>query len=111
MIGSEGTTSVKAALLRDGVYTSIGESPELLFDRLEANGVLSAGTNKDRFIIYENSERIVRRQLQREIVRMIPQEWMSVANLTRSYGMFQLQTPVQWKQPLFGRYVNIAKAP
>ena len=111
MFGTDANTSVKAALLRDGVYDSIGESPELLFDRLEANNVLAGGTNKDRIVIYRKDPLCVCRQLQKEIIRMIPQDWMTVANLTRSYGMFQLQTPVQWKKPLHGRYININKQP
>lgn len=108
--------SVKTRLLEsnspndDPIYDTIGESPELLFDRLEANGVLAPATNKDRIIIMDKSIDVCSRQVERQQIKMIPSEWMNSPNLTKQFGLFMAQTPVQVHQPLGIRYINTPKA-
>jgi hypothetical protein len=105
----ENPISVKSRLLNDGIFTYIGESPELLFDRLEANGVLSGGTNKDRIIVYKKDPKVVKRQVETQRVKMIPQEWLAPLNLNKIYGMYSCATETQILDTTCIRYVNVAK--
>jgi hypothetical protein len=112
----ENDNSVKTRLLtrvagQEPIYRSINEAPELLFNRLEANGVLTGGTNKDRIVIYDRDPDAVCSEVEAQTIKMIPQKWMAAQTLTKIYGMYHLMTEVQWKNPTTARYINLLKKP
>jgi hypothetical protein len=107
------TLSVLEALLRPigagnpAPFAQINKAKELVYSQLEANGVETGGTNKDRIVLYPFDADVQYRMI--EPTQMMPQEWWSAAGGVREIPMFMCMTPAIVSQPLSMRYVKIAK--
>lgn len=98
---------VKKALSENGMDFNIMKSQECDSTNLEARGVHSGGTNKDRVVLYPKEEEVVERHI--ELVQLMPNEWVTVKNGRRVYPMFSCTTPTIINFPSALRYIDVAK--
>lgn len=81
--------------------------PELLSEKLEAAGVQSSGTNKDRFVLYPRDEVVLERHIR--ITEMLPFDFTEVRNGRRIYPMRGCSTETIINYPGAIRYVDSPK--
>ncbi|MEO1208290.1 MAG: major capsid family protein [Cyanobacteria bacterium J06638_20] len=112
--------SVYEYLLANGI-SSITPVPECGAAKLEANGVLAGGTNKDRIVFYPREElgmvdpetemplpEVVERHI--EPLQQAPMDFWETKNLRTVIPMFKCVTPTIVNYPSAMRYVNHAQA-
>jgi hypothetical protein len=83
--------------------------PECSSARLEANGVQSGGTNKDRILVYNLDPMCVQRQIEQEIAAFLPQEYVQVKGTTQFFPMFSCASATKVRELPSIRYIDVAK--
>lgn len=102
---SDSDVTVEEFVLKSTNLTSIRKATELKSATLEANGVQSAGTNKDRMVLYPLDLEVVEQHI--ETVKPMPTEYRSGKYIN---PMYACTSPVIWNFPKSGRYIDYPKA-
>jgi len=102
--------TVKRHLTQEIMYiTEIQAVPELNHTFLEANGVLSSGTNKDRMVFYPFDPEVNERHI--ESLQVMPEEWWGKQGGRHIIPLFQCVTPAINNFPVSMLYVDVIKNP
>lgn len=76
---------------------------------LEANGVLPAGTDRDRTVVYQLDKTVLSRQIESTVAEFAV-GWEQTRGLTKFIPMFACASATKIHQPRKVRYINTVKA-
>ncbi len=93
----------------DEVKIRIVSTQENRSDYLEANGVHTTGTNRDRIVVYPMVKRCVNRIIENSIAELMPEEYHQVKDGKKIIPMFSCTTPTMINYPDAFQYVDITK--
>lgn len=78
-------------------------------DYLEANGVESPATNKDRIVFYNNNQEVVERHSMTGAIAAFPEDWTVVKGARKIYPFYSFLSEVMINYPGAFTYVKHAK--
>ena len=78
-------------------------------DYLEANGVESGGTNRDRIVLYPNDPEVVERHAMSGAIAAFPDDWAIVKGARKIYPMYSFLSEVMINFPGAFSYIKHAK--
>ncbi|MBD2076208.1 DUF2184 domain-containing protein [Phormidium sp. FACHB-592] len=99
---------IEKALSEEGIKFEIRKRQECSAAKLEANGVLAPGTNKDRIVLYSLDPEVVERHI--EMIQMVPIKYVEVHGLKTIYPMFGCTTETIVNYPGAFAYIDVAKS-
>jgi hypothetical protein len=76
---------------------------------LEANGVESGGTNKDRIVLYPNDPEVVEKHIMSGAIAMLPEDWTISKGARRIYPAYTFMSEVMINFPGAFSYIKHAK--
>jgi len=100
---------IENALKEGGVTFKIEKVKEAGFAQLEANGIQSPGTNKDRIVLYPLDPEVVERHV--EMIQLAPVQYLQVQGLNTLYPMFGCMTPTIINYTNAVEYIDVVKKP
>lgn len=100
---------IQNALKKRGLGFKIEGVKEAGFAQLEAAGVLTPGTNKDRIVLYPLDPEVVERHV--EMIQMAPLQYLQVQGLNTLYPMFGCMTPTIINYTNAISYIDVIKKP
>lgn len=99
---------IEEMLSADGIQFKIHKDKWSNSALLEANGVQSSGTNKDRITFFNIGRDIASRMV--EPTAMMPMDYVAVKNGRKVFPFFSCVTPVMIHQIPSFRYIDVPKA-